>query len=132
MAKFDIGTFSDAYAKGNEEGREVDLKNPDTGISVGITLRIAGPYSKRQEEAQQALGDWTRENAHATKEQSEAALLHRFASGVISWSWADGVEFRGSVPECTIDNVKRVMTECRWFYDQLVGATNVSRGFIKG
>lgn len=129
---FDIGTFSDAYSKANEEGRCVAVPNPDNGNPCGITVRLAGPYSKRQEDANRALNDWLRENPHASQDDRKKAVTHRFACGLISWEWEEGVTFRGSVPECTVDNVKRVMTEAQWFGDFIAAQTGVSQGFIKG
>jgi len=125
----DLGTFSDAYTKANEDGRELRIMNPNTGDPIGLTLVIAGPYSKRQADAGRDLTDFLAERRNLSEDERAAAIRRRFARGVISWKWEKDLTFRGSVPECTLANVDKVFEEVGFVYDQVVGETNNPRGF---
>jgi hypothetical protein len=127
----DLAQFTKSYAEANEKGRVVSIINPDNGEPTGIYVTIAGPYSQRQEKASRDLSQWLAENPQADEPSRRAAVARRHARGLVSWSWGDNT-YNGSVPEFTVENIEKLLLDCKWFYDQIAGASLDQRGFLSG
>lgn len=113
---FNLSAESTVAAK-QEEGIDVPLVSP-SGESTGAMIRLAGPDSRRANEAVHAAWRHVIEarggdpKADATDEEKRQAGARYLAGCVISW---EGVTADGETPmDCTIDNVLTVFAKVPW------------------
>jgi hypothetical protein len=115
---FDLADF-DSLISSQEEGLDVEIVHPKTREPLGISIRIAGPDSKRQQDAVNRQIDArlrTQSAEPLTAEETRENNLRLLASSVITWS---GVVLDGKPLDSTIDNAVLVFRRFPFIKEQV-------------
>lgn len=127
----DLATIR-ANAADQERGAWLDLRDPVTGASTGIRLRIAGPDSATQRRAQLALADRLAELAdtdgRVSSKDRETARQEALAACVLSWEVVE----HGKPLGFSTANVLRLLRAARWLEVQVDAFAGDRAAFWEG
>lgn len=101
--------------------RTFEARHPSTQEPIGlrITLRpMSSPEVEkvRRKNANQRLSG---RNQKVTAEQLEANATELLVAAVVNWEWDEGTTMEGEQPECTEQNVRKVLNSQKWIRDQV-------------
>lgn len=130
----DLSKF-DGFAKGFDEGIEVEIRHPVTGEKLGLSVRVASYQSERVKKVQRKLANVAmreqRRNPKkaATVDEVEEKAHDIMVAAIISWS---GFERDGKPLDCTPENVRAVLSNPDlWFIaEQIDKAAEDQQGFL--
>lgn len=122
----------DGLKTAQEEGIDVDIETP-TGEPIGLTIRVAGPDSKRQRNAARKLQEARLRGSkrRLKADDMEKEALELISASVISWKFAPGVTIDGEVPECNLENVKALFDRFPFIREQIDNVASSRAGFSK-
>lgn len=128
---FDLSTF-DALSTNSEQGVELDVRHPVTQEPIGWTLRIAGAESDRVKKVtrRQRNAALKGQRKHLTSDLLETQQREVLAACVISWTFADGVKIDGEQPDCTPENVDRLLKRFSWLGQQIDDKASDQSAFL--
>ncbi len=99
-----------------DEGTTVEIVDEAGNQMDGVTMVVAGSYSKRYRAAQEKARKWSKKNPNPSEEQSDKKILELLASCIIDW---DGI-VSGNVPVAlTIENAVALFEAAPWVRDQV-------------
>lgn len=114
----------------------LELRHPITGVALGIifNLRSVGSEASKRvirEHADEAI----RMHHHSTPitaDKIERRELDKAVAYVASWEWGEHT-YEGVVnPECSPENVRRILDAEPWIFAQVVEAATSMENFSKG
>lgn len=113
----DLAEYDSLQTK-QEEGLDVEIKDP-AGRPIGFTIKVAGPDSERQRDAQQGFVDQrvaSMKTGSFDSDELKALHLHVVTESTIGWSEfvLDGKKFPFSV-----ENAKVLYVRFPWIREQV-------------
>ncbi len=128
-AAFDLSGLS-GLTVAQEEGFDVSISHPKTGEPLGITIRVAGPDSKRVKQARAIIvnerTDMRIRKPSAERMDDESNRIT--AASIISWS---GVVVSGKTWEYSSQNAHRLMVQWPFIREQIDSFVGDRANFIK-
>lgn len=126
----DLSEFDD-FVNGQEDGIPVEILKPDFVTPMGVTIRVAGPDSKRRRKAvAEIVGS-------ASKSQDLTAVNpewdDQFWVSLISKttvSWEPNFSLGGEQLECNEANAKKIYDRYRFIFDQVKARANNRAAFF--
>lgn len=126
----------EGLAKSFDEGIEIEITHPKTGVGTGLKVRVASYSSERVKRVQRRLTNVAiRENKRnpkkvGTVEELEERAVEITAAAVVDWS---GFMLNGAALPCTPENVLTVLSNPDlWFIsEQIDKAADDQASFIK-
>ena len=129
VAKFDLASLND-LTPAQETGTEVHITHPGTGESLGITMQVAGPDSKRQKAATSLIigerTDLRLRKITAARLEDEAVRIA--AASIISWS---GVIENGQELEYSPSVALGLLTRHPFIREQISAYATDRANFLK-
>lgn len=126
----DLGSLDTAAMQG--EGTDVIIKHFDTGLPIGLTIRVVGYESERVKRVRRKIANEALKKqrkvtrAEDIEDRSNAVL----AAAVVAWKWDDGVTLDGKVPECTYENAKALFARFEWIGEQVDAVAGDRSAFL--
>lgn len=116
---------------------KLDIVHPKTEAPIGITMMIRSAASAEAKKIQRKHTDRHLEKRLRGKlikgEQVESELLEEAASFIASWTWADGLTYKGGPPpELSVRAAIDLMETVPWIMTQVREAANNIENFSKG
>lgn len=129
VASFDLNSLS-GLTSAQETGTEVQITHPGTGEPVGITMRVAGPDSKRQKAATALI---VAERAELRLRKITAARMEDesnriAAASIISWN---GVVEDGKDIEYSPSVALGLLIKYPFIREQIVAYSGDRANFLK-
>lgn len=128
-AAFDLSALSGLSAA-QEEGFDVSITHPKSGEPLGITVRVAGPDSKRVKSARAIIVNERSEmrlrKISADRMEDESNRIT--AASIISWS---GVIVGGKTWECSPQAAYKLMVQWPFIREQIDAFVGDRANFIK-
>lgn len=113
--------------------RAVEITHPASGEPLGIKVSVISINDERMTKITRTLTnrglELRKKNKTPSAEDVENNQIALLQGAVVDWNWGDN-KFHGSVPEFTPENVRKVLTELKWFRAQLDEALGDERGFF--
>ena len=114
----------------------IQITNPADGSAIGISVELASPDSPQVMAVQRKWQDrlLSKQGRKLTADEMHEQVLDLLAAGVVSWTWADGVTFKGEVPGSDLKSIKAVLSDPAGAFiaRQIDGALANEAGFFKG
>ena len=130
MSGFDLDAATAVIAR-EEAGRVVHVKDeagqPLYDGDNEVTLTVVGSYSKRYQQAHDAM--LRRVQNRQDIEDSRKDLVGLHAQCVIAWA---GFYEAGQPLDCTPANVQKVLRAAPWIHNQVIAAMEDHAGFSVG
>ena len=124
----DLGKIVD-----NEQLYTLELRHPDTDEPIGVTFKIRSMDSEEVKAVQRKIIDEIYERRQSNKQpKAKETLLNELRKAVAcvaSWDWGKN-KYKGSVPQFTEENVRKVLDEQSWIFVQVTEAANKLANFI--
>ncbi|PSS59853.1 hypothetical protein C6558_36125 [Ensifer sp. NM-2] len=116
----------------SEDLFELKLTGPDTDELIGIRFMIRSAESDAVKRVARQHSDkfLASRKKKLTSSKVEAEYLDKAAASVASWDWGDH-DWKGAKPECTFEQVREVLEEAGWIYDQIAAASEDRANFTK-
>ena len=114
------------------EGRTINITHPATGEPIGLSVTLRPQSAPEVEKVKRTLTNRRLQNRNfkPTAATIEADANELLIACVAAWEWKDKVSFHGEKPECTPDNVRKVLTELVWVRDQIDREAGDSESFF--
>lgn len=124
----DLGKIVD-----NEQLYTLELRHPDTDEPIGVTFKIRSMDSEEVKAVQRKIIDEIYERRQSNKQpKAKETLINELRKAVAcvaSWDWGKN-KYKGSVPQFTEENVRKVLDEQSWIFIQVTEAANKLANFI--
>ena len=126
---FDLASLGD-MASSQEQGTEIEITHPGTGEPLGISMRVAGPDSKRQKAATALIiAERTEMRIRKiTAARLEDEAIRIAAASIISWS---GVVENGKAVEYSPSVALGLLTKYPFIREQIQAHSSDRANFLK-
>jgi hypothetical protein len=128
-APFDLSSLS-GLTPAQEEGQDIQITHPGTGEPLGITMKIAGPDSKRQKAATALIiaerTDMRLRKITAARLEEESNRIA--AASIISWS---GVIENKETLEYSPSAALSLLTRYPFIREQIITQSGDRANFLK-
>jgi hypothetical protein len=132
VAPVDLAQFDAAVAK-QEEGILVPILGMDGKTSLGFSIRVAGPDSKRAKDAQEELADELIESENLTRLQARevADRGYRYLAKV-TMGWEPAIVLDGQEMAYSEENAEKLYRRFNFIKEQVDRAAGNRTRFTKG
>jgi hypothetical protein len=111
----------------------VEILHPATEERIGLRITLLPPTDKKVKKVQRANLDrqLKARKGKMTAAQIEASNFDVLVASVDEWEWyGEDVNFEGDKPDCTEENVRRVLDKVSWIRSQVREAFDEEEGFF--
>lgn len=117
----------------NASTSPVEIRHPGTQELLGLTVHLRPMSDPKVKAVQRRFTNEAlrKRNMKITAEQAEASRTDVLVSAVDSWEWAGDASFNGEQPECTAENIRKLL-KVDWLRDQLDEALGDEAAFFGG
>lgn len=115
-----------------DDGIDVDIRHPTTNLPIGLTVRVTGYEGDRAKALRRKnLNEALRNPRHVqTAEEAEARVLRIQVAIVLDWTWS-GLTLDGETPDCTPEQVERVLRRFPFIAEQIDAAAGDRSSFLQ-
>lgn len=115
-------------------GRTVDILHPKTKEPVGLKVDLLPDTDEKVEAARRKIQNrrLASRSIKVTAEQMDAEGIELLSAAITGWEWCGELTFRGEKPECTPENVRRVLKALPWVKKQIDEESGYTEAFFEG
>ena len=115
------------------QARAFDILHPGNGEPIGLKVTLLPMTDEKVESARRKIQNrrLSSRSTKVTADQLDTEGLELLCASVGGWEWVGEATFKGEQPECTPENVRRVLKEAKWIKDQIDREAGYTEAFFE-